>query len=487
VLLSILKGEEMRIIISILSTVIIAIIIIACKTEVSDASEQLSVLKGTVYYMNKDEEPTPLYNALVSIKNFYALPDSSDAEGKYELEVNLEEEMLLKLEASHVGFYQEEIDVYVKPGEEISVQDITLRSVLEDSVIDIEGPPITSGDPAHIEINEYHLPHIYVAGCGMIETAKINFNIMDDQGRLVDQNHAATVHFSLLNGPGGGEYISPDTMVTEKGLVYTVLNSGTIAGPVQIQAWMVINDNIISSTPVRIAIYGGLPDKDHFSLALDRANIAGLKYRGITNTVTAFVGDKYSNPVAPGTIIYFSTDFGIVDGAGTTDNLGRAITTYVNAEPLPPNPVDSAYVHITGWTYGDTLSTNERLYTKARLLLTGSTIITVDPVTFTFSRSDSVTGWVEFNYRVADIYNRPLVGGSTIKVETKQGEVSGDIDFSLEDGQAPGPVNGYTDFSFRWSPGKSIDYNYVAVSISVTTPAFGNGNGSIIIYGTITD
>jgi hypothetical protein len=475
----------MRTIIFILG--IIILLMMSCKTEVSDVSEQLTILKGSVYYLNEEDQPTPLYNALVSLKNLYALPDSCDADGKYEIRVNLEEEILLNLEASHVGFHPEQIDVYAKPGEEISIPDITLRSVLEDSVIDIEGPPIPSGDAAHIEINEFHLAHIYVTGCGMIENTRIDFKVFDDQGRLVDQNHAVTVHFSLFNGPGGGEYIAPDTMVTEKGLVYTVLNSGTIAGPVQVQAWMVVNDIMISSIPVRIAIYGGLPDKEHFSLALEKVNIAGLKYKGLTNNVTAFVGDKYSNPVAPGTIVYFSTDFGIIDGAGITDGLGRAVTTYINADPLPPNPVDSAFVHITGWTYGDTLFSHEILSARARLLLTASTIISVDPVTFTFSRTDSLTGKVEFSYRVADIYQRPLVGGTSVKVETKQGEIAGDIDFVLEDGQAPGPVAGYTDFTFRWSPGKKIDYNYVALSISVTSPEAGNGSGYYNIFGTIID
>ncbi|MCP4413051.1 MAG: hypothetical protein GY808_10880, partial [Gammaproteobacteria bacterium] len=164
------------------------------------------------------------------------------------------------------------------------------------------GDPITSGDAAHIEFVTPHESHIYVYASGLKETAVLEVMVTDAQGNLVDQTHAVQVHFNILQGPDGGEYLEPATMTTEDGLAYTVLNSGTVSGPIQIEAYVDLPDKTIMAIPSRIAIYGGLPDDNHFSVALEKVNIAGQVHLGIIDNATAFVGDKYSNPVAPGTI-----------------------------------------------------------------------------------------------------------------------------------------------------------------------------------------
>ena len=44
-----------------------------------------------------------------------------------------------------------------------------------------------------------------------------------------------------------------------------------------------------------------------------------------------YVGDKYSNPVRPGTSVYFETTHGIIEGSDLTDSLGRATVTLFNS------------------------------------------------------------------------------------------------------------------------------------------------------------
>jgi hypothetical protein len=385
------------------------------------------------------------------------------------------------VEASKAGYTPSTTNVTIKKGEVTYIPDLTLKEMVNDTsgndttVIDTGR---VSGGAAHIEIFGDHVQHIYVQGVGLTETARIEFLVTDAQGVPVDEDHKVTVHFAILSGPNGGEYVDPDTMTTHYGRVYTVLNSGIIAGPVQLRAWFTENGQTVSTIPVRIAIYGGLPDPAHFSLAAEVVNIAGLRFHGLIDRVTAFVGDKYSNPVAPGTVVYFSSDYGIVDGSAETDEMGRATVDFMTAAPLPPNPQDSAFAHIVGWTYRDTLLENT-ITTRTRILLTDHTApIQVTPSSFTYDETNTP---INFTYVVQDIWGRPLVHDSKIQVTATDGDLYGDTNIILEDTQVSGP--GTTEFSFSWAPGDSLQAPQVYINIKVTTPGQGNGYRSVNILG----
>jgi hypothetical protein len=116
----------------------------------------------------------------------------------------------------------------------------------------------------------------------------------------------------------------------------------------------------------------------------------------------------------------------------------------------------------------------------ARVLLTDNTApIQVDPSTFTYNDTNTP---VSFNYVVSDVWGRPLVGDSKIVVTATDGSVFGDADVTLQDTQASGP--GFTNFSFTWAPGDSLQAPQVYVNIKVTTPSDGNGYKSVHVLGT---
>lgn len=460
---------------------IFLILLVSC-SESTKINENVAILKGTVYGQEDNQQLIKLPGVLVTVNNYVA-QGTSDSQGDYQISVELSgenEQETLYLTASKAGYEPGTASVLAKKGETVQVPDITLQKSINDTTGNSGGDTtLTSGDAAHIEVFGTHTQHIYVAGSGLTETARISFVVRDAQGIPVDNDHRVTVHFSILNGPNGGEYIFPDTMTTNQGMVFTVLNSGIKAGPVQIQASATVNGNPIQTTPVRITIYGGLPDPDHFSLAADILNIAGLKFSGIIDHITAFVGDKYSNPVAPGTVVYFSSDYGIIDGSATTDELGRATVQFLTASPRPPSPWDSAWVHITGWTHSDT-TLETLISSRTRVLLTDNTApITVIPSSFTYNNTNTP---VSFSYQVNDIWGRPLVGDTKIKVTSTDGDLYGDTDFVLEDTQISGP--GTTQFNFTWAPGDSLEAPQVLINIKVTTPVNGNGYQSMNILGT---
>jgi hypothetical protein len=452
----------------------------SCEKNTGSSEDDLLHFKGTVYIIGENYLPNPLANVLVTARGYYK-QTLTDTQGEYELSIELsetQETTSLMLEFSKIGYNLTERTVEGKKGQLTYVPDIMMTKLTDDSLESLP-PGGESGNAAHIEVYGSHSSHVYIKGSGLKESAMIQFLVTDAEGRRVDEVHKVKVYYSILNGPGGGEYLYPDTMTTRDGFAYTVLNSGIISGAIQIEAYFDVGGNLYRSLPIPLSIYGGLPDDNHFSVALELVNIAGQVHFGIIDRVTAYVGDKYSNPVAPGTAVYFSTEYGIIEGSAITDEMGRATVRYMSAFPLPPQPALSSFAEIKATTYGDTVNT-EHLDTYTSLLLSGPTApIVVTPTSFTYTDLNQP---VAFNYTVSDIWGYPLIGGSQIDIDASDGNVYGDIDVKLLDTQGRGP--GYTQFNFAWAPGDSLEAPQVYINIKVTTPENGNGYQSVGILGT---
>ncbi len=460
---------------NIIGLFIILIMLFSCNAQ---KDENKAYLTGKVYSQNTEGVVTPMDNVLLTVRNFYT-QSYTDGNGGFEISIELDaEEQQVVLQASKAGYSLAEANVMVKKTETTIVPDIIMLLTSSGG----SGSPLdtisTSGDAAHIEVIGEYEPHIYIQSSGLRESAVISFLVTDEKGVPVDKDHKVTVNFSILNGPDGGEYLFPEEMETYNGKVFTILNSGIIAGAVQILAEVEVGGKTIRMMPIRMAIYGGLPDKEHFSVALEKVNIAGQVRFGLIDYVTAFVGDKYSNPVAPGTAVYFRSDYCIVEGAAVTDELGRAVVRFISASPLPPNPPVNPFAEIEAVTYTDTLVKKE-ITTTANLLLSGPTAaIQVNPTNFQFSNT---LPSVSFDYTVTDIWGYPLVGDTRIQVTTTAGILYGDTDIRLVDTQTSG--QGTTEFSFVWAPEEQMIENQIFISITVDPQKDGNGYRSVQIGG----
>lgn len=465
------------------TALILSVLLIYSCEESTTSNKDLATLQGNVYAININSETQPVEGALITVQNKYGQA-VSDANGAFALQVELTtEEEQLAIIATKVGFEPGVSQVFAKKGVTVTVPDFTLISIYQDSTGDGDEdgtglvlPP--SGDGSNIEIYGSHDTQVYVAHTGLQQTAKIRFKITDSEGNLVDSEHKVLVNFELESGPGGGEFVFPDTMTTNNGIAYTVLNTGTVAGPVRVRASFSVNGNTYYSNPIRLAIYGGLPDEDHFSVAVNKLNIAGRVRTGLLDQVTAFVGDKYSNPVAPGTIVYFYSDYCIIEGSAVTDELGRASVYFMSSNPLPPFPAVSSMATVTAKTYKDTLQAD--LLEKSNQILlsdiTGQIIFDPD----TFSYTDTNTPKL-FNFSVSDIWGYPLVSNTSIQVDATEGDLFGDVSINLGDHQVAG--NGVTNFQFAWVPGDSLETPVVYITIKVSPPADGNGYRSRSISG----
>ncbi|MEK9138204.1 MAG: Ig-like domain-containing protein [Bacteroidota bacterium] len=197
------------------------------------------------------------------------------------------------------------------------------------------GPNISggggTGSAAAIALIQASLNAISVREVGADETTLLTFEVRDSLGVPVDQAHQANVSFFIQSGPGGGEYVAPTSALTQgsTGRVQTTLSSGIKAGVVQIVAQTIVGSRTIRSAPVIVNIFGGFPDQAHFSIGSDKLNFPGYNILNLTNRITVIAGDKYSNPVRPGTAVYFRTTGGTINVPLTayTSNDGVATAT----------------------------------------------------------------------------------------------------------------------------------------------------------------
>lgn len=333
-----------------------------------------------------------------------------------------------------------------------------------------------AGEPASIYLVSQTYDEIGVTESGSPETSQITFEVQDSSGHPIDFAHAVDVSFRFGARPGGGEFLAPSIAQTDAfGKVIVNLSSGTTAGAVQVIAEIDYEGDIIRSRPVNIAIHGGLPNDDHFAIGTNQLNYAYYNTLNGIGTVTAVVGDKYSNPVKPGTAVYFSTEAGIVEGSNLTDELGRTTATLISGAPLPDDPVFGPGFF---WVTGETIDENDvQITTNALVLYSGSPTISIAPTSFNIPNGGSQS----FTYVVRDINNNPLAPDNKYSVTVETGgdaAASGQTFILMPDIQFGG-----TNFSFTVSDTKPDETKPAGISVTVSIEG-PNGLLSATVNGT---
>lgn len=314
----------------------------------------------------------------------------------------------------------------------------TAQKILPGTLRGSQGGPGTVGKPASIVLASVSPGQISVKGSGGPASAVVTFLVLDRNGHSVPQG-SALVKFRLSNLAGVTLY--PNTDSTDVlGRVQTTITSGTQAGVVQVVASTDTGGgNLISSSPVPITVAGGLPDAAHFTIAVTRFNVPGLVVAGKLDTITAFVGDMYANPVQDNTAVYFTTTGGITTPTGLTKG-GITSSTLITGYPNPVGGIDSVIATTIN-------KDSVKITGIARVIFSGFPRITsVDTVVI----NDGATVAVPF--RVADLNGNPLSASTTItaalqgdQLVTNQLQFTGDLSTTLGDDFSGGAHT--TDFS----------------------------------------
>ncbi len=412
-----------------------------------------------------------IFNASVRLSDGSNIVNTTtNSEGKFSVVFNLTEDQEITLISFKQGYGTDTLSFFATIGSTVDLPVIQLKQT--------QGTGnSSSGGPASIYMYSQSSQSIGVKESGANETAQIIFEVLDSTGVPINSDNAITLNFRFGTGPGGGEYLYPTSVVTNAlGRASLTINTGTIAGVAQVIAEMVIKGVTIKSKPVLIAIHGGFPDQDHFAVATQKLNYPAYGIIGYEIPFTAFAGDKYTNPVRPGTSVYFNASSGIIEGSSQTDDLGRATVTLLT-QPFPNHQdFGAGFFEVTASTIGET---QNHMETSTIRLLSGFPQISVSPTTFDIPNGGSQV----FNYTVSDGNGNPLSEGATISVSVSEGDlkVTGNIDIRMPDTQGRGP--GLTSFSFTAYDDKpdTTRSHLAIISLEVGGP---NGETKVDISGT---
>jgi hypothetical protein len=205
--------------------------------------------------------------------------------------------------------------------------------------------PGASSQPAAIQFIGAQPAEIGVRGSGNPEQSTLTFQVTDSLGLPVQ---GVLVNFVLARI--ADESIAPTQASTDdKGNVQVTLSSGTRALTAQVTAEVTSVSPPLIVRSIAVNILSGPPSQTNFSLAREFINISGRVTYGIEDTITAFVADRFGNPVPPGTVVSFTTNGGAIGNVTATNALGQATGTLVSQAPV----ADTGLVNTLATTHGE--------------------------------------------------------------------------------------------------------------------------------------
>jgi len=190
--------------------------------------------------------------------------------------------------------------------------------------------PRPGDQPAAIQFVSAEPSVIGVRGSGLPEQSTLTFLVTDATGA---PRPGAKVMFSIARI--ADESITPNQATTDLvGKVQVTLTSGerALSEQVTAQVTTVATTLVARSNPVNIL--GGPPSQPNFSLTHQLHNISGQVTFGIEDQITAFIADRFGNPVAPGTAVNFTTKGGAIGDPSATNTLGQATATLISQAPI---------------------------------------------------------------------------------------------------------------------------------------------------------
>lgn len=375
--------------------------------------------------------------------------------------------------------------------------------------------------------------NLSILGAGGANACTLTFEVRDSLGVPVDTANQVNVNFRFINQPDLLTVLGVDSIRTNSsGQVSVQLTSGLKSGLASVQASAAVKDrtnpavyDTITSPIVSIPIYGGYPDSAHFSIGSALFNVPGGVIINFQDKISVLVGDKYGNPVHPGTPVYFSTTGGIIEGQGATDNDGIASVTLYTGNAIPSNGFAIVTAQVaTSQTAGATASesstpviangkkgSNGVMFLKTSMpkplanhiaktkstkgTTTGPILSDSMPILFsgrTVMGSSSnnfiipVGSSAAVNYTVSDLNGNPLMNGTTIQV-TASGpassavNMSGDVTVNIPDTQD----KKFTQFQVSLKDTRTTGLNTslpLTLTIAVTSQ---NGNNKLILTGNL--
>jgi len=379
-----------------------------------------------------DAADVPLPDAIVRIIS--PLPERTtvtDQQGNYSFVVDVDSTVTFSIEAQKEGFVAATQQFLAIPERNVSLPAFKLNRVGGEVTPEPPPPGDDSENSAFIALQTLERNTIQVRETGGVEQTRFDFVVTDSSGTPVSNSRAVFVRFEVLSGPGGGEGIFPDSVLTENGVARGTLSSGTVSGVVQVRASFVRNGIVARSNPVSVTIAGGLPDNNHFEVHADPMNVPAANRPAVP--ISVLLGDKYGNTVPAGTAVYFSTDRGTIDGSASTNAEGVAIAA------LRTNSTARGLATVRIETANDQ---GQKLTRSVQVRYSGKPEMTVEPAGVDLATLTTQM----FQVNISDEDGNPLAFGTNLEVSVDNDglQLLGTIQAAVPDAINPGP--GITDF-----------------------------------------
>lgn len=457
---------RMNIVLSTIAIVIAFVVMKGCKPEEEPSAPPPITTVDLTGTVTDSRTSAPLNAAVVRLTNsITTLVDTTDATGVYSFTLDLgdQDNVATNLQITKNGYQTKTESITLTKGS--MVRNITL-DVLTTPPPPVGPPP--SGYPASIAFSSISSNKISVYGVGALESTTIEYEVRDSSGFPVTIDRQDTVSFRLVGRPvTGGAYVSPARVLSNQaGRVKTIVNSGTISGPLQLVAELRrdVDGVVVASEPVQIIVHGGKPVNFAIGANPFNAQAYGIISKSVS-TITAVLGDRYGNPATP-SAVYFETTQGTIDEGGVSDLDGFVSVPIHSGVQFSSN----GFGTVRAWTLGE------------------NGVEVRDSLTFLFTglpRIDSVywggapTAVVDANtqrtvtFRLYDDRLNPMPKGTSITV-TKEGGASAVASKVVPDASLPDTMSPFwTYFSFVLSKDVAATPSVngsATFTITVTTP-----------------
>ncbi len=171
---------------------------------------------------------------------------TSNSEGVFSTTLEVSDDIDLLIIGTKDGYLPDTTNVFAILGGTTQVPLLQLEKDANST-----GGTGLSGGAASINLYSQSANFIGVKESGALESAEIVFEVRDSSGVLIDASNAIDLSFSFGATPNGGEYLFPASVKTNAlGKASVTLNTGTIAGVVQVIAEATVDNKLIRSKPI---------------------------------------------------------------------------------------------------------------------------------------------------------------------------------------------------------------------------------------------
>ena len=171
-------------------------------------------------------------------------------------------------------------------------------------------------------------------GNGVVEdSAVVRFRVLTSYGEPVPDG---TLVSFTVTGPVGASILQTNSGTID-GVASTIVRGGRVSGTLRVLAETSFDSQVFRTWSAPIAVQSGPPAHRNMTIGLadDTVSMPGFAFNNLDGQVQVSLADRYGNPVPQGTQVYLSTEAGVIQASGSSNELGQVTVDYYTGNPEP--------------------------------------------------------------------------------------------------------------------------------------------------------